>query len=229
MIEGAPSHEYQRAVALRQETWDLLEEYTDGRAGEERDPKVIVGLQDAANRIGAVERLLLEYVGDSRDALPSVAPPVSERVASAREASAVRPSAEASGLRPTAEAAIVLTLAEVFVPLAASPADEAERWLRVMHGYGTVGRGLQRLGMPSAQLSTPSLARSRGPSQFAAVTAEAAYFAGERGAPAIATIDVLFAAISVYGPLFDRALYAATSKRRSDLFAAVVGREHVSA
>ncbi len=222
MIEVAASNEYQRAAALREATWQLLEEYRRRRVGEARDSKIIVGLQDAANRLGAVERSLLEHPGNTRDAERSVAPtvPTGER----DDAAQSEPDPH-----PNAEAAIVLTLAEVFVPLASSRVDEAERWLRIMHGYGTVGQGLQELGMPCGQLSTPSLPPRRGLSPVAAVPSEAAHFARERGAAAIATIDVLFAVILLYGPLFDRALYTATGKRRSDLLATLVGREPVAA
>jgi hypothetical protein len=222
MVEVGASHEYERAAALRHATWQLLEQYMRRRVGEERDPGVIVGLQDAANRLGAVERSLLEHPRNTRDAERSVAPtvPPPER----DDAVQSEP-----GPRPTAEAAIVLTLAEVFVPLASSRVDEAERWLRIMHGYGTVGEGLQELGMPCGQLSTPSLPPGHGLSPVAAVASEAAHFARQRGAQAIATIDVLFAVILSYGPLFDRVLYAATSKRRGDLLAILVGREHIAA
>jgi hypothetical protein len=222
MIEVAASHEYQRAAALRQATWQLLEAYTRRQVREEQDSRIIVGLQDAANRLGAVERWLLEHPVNTRDAEPSGAPtvPQSERDDSAQSE---------PDPHPTADAAIVLTLAEVFVPLAPSRVDEAERWLRVMHGYGAVGQGLQELGMPCGQLSTPSLPPRRGLSPVPAVASEAAHFAHERGAPAIATIDVLFAVILLYGPLFDRALYTATSKRRTDLLAILVDREQVAA
>ena len=222
MIEVAASHEYQRAAALRQATWQLLEEYTRRRVGEEQDSKIIVALQDAANRLGAVERSLLEHPGNTRDAERSGAPTVAPSEHDDSAQSVPDP-------HLTDEAAIVLTLAEVFVPLASSRVDEAERWLRIMHGYGTVGQGLQELGMPCGQLSTPSLPPRHGLSPVAAVASEAAHFADERGAPAIATIDVLFAVILLYGPLFDRALYTATGKRRSDLLATLVGREHVAA
>jgi hypothetical protein len=221
VVEVGASDEYQRAAALRQAAWQLLEEYTRRRVGEARDPKIIVGLQDAANRLGGVERSLLEH-RNTRGTERCVAPIM---LSSQHNYSAPN----TQDLHPTAEAAVVLTLAEVFVPLAASPADEAERWLRIMHGHGTVGKGLQELAMPSRQLSTPSLPPRHGPSPVPAVASEAAWFASERGARAIATIDVLFAVILLYGPLFDRALYGATGKRRSDLLATLVGREYVAA
>jgi hypothetical protein len=56
-----------------------------------------------------------------------------------------------------------------------------------------------------------------------AVAADAAELSFRRGARTVATVDVLFAVISHYGRLFDRALYAATNKQRSDLFATLVG------
>jgi hypothetical protein len=223
MTELPVPPEYERLAALRQATWQLLEDYTR-RGPEEQDPSIIVGLQDAANHLGAVEQRLLEPPGGPLPTLTSgSAMPESRRDSAAR-----------SEQHPpiTADAAIVLGLAEVLVPLATSRADEAERWLYIMRDYGIVGDALQALGMTSTQPATPSLPPprpARGADPVNAVASEAGFFASERGASAVATIDVLFAVIVRYGSLFDRALYAATSKRRSELLAAVVGRGPVPA
>ena len=127
----------------------------------------------------------------------------------------------------TASAAIFLALAETLVPFAASRADEAERWLRIMREHGSVGDALANLGMVSGQFSTPSLgsaSRQPDPESVTAVASDAASFAAERNAPAIGGVDVLFAVILQYGSLFDRALYAATNKQRHDLLAALVAK-----
>src|SRR5437868_13677642 len=106
MIEVAASHEYQRAAALRQATWHLLEEYTRRRVVEERDSRIIVGLQDAANRLGAVERSLLEHPGNTRDAERPVAPTVPPSDGDDKAQAEHDP-------HPTAEHATVLTPAVV--------------------------------------------------------------------------------------------------------------------
>ena len=49
--------DYELVSALRQGTWQLLDEYSHRGSGKSR-ASVIVGLQDVANRLGAVERLL---------------------------------------------------------------------------------------------------------------------------------------------------------------------------
>lgn len=218
MIELAAQQEYERAAALRQGTWQLLEEYTRRRS-DDQDTNIIDGLQDAANRLGAVEQLLLEKSGDTRYAERSLG--VAAPSPKPDDAPRIEPDHPIN-----AEAAIVLALAEIFVPLAASAADEAERWLHIMREHGTVGAALQELGMASGQLSTPSLpARRRDVGDLNPVTvvaSEASKFASGRGARAIATVDVLFAVIRRYGPVFDRALYGATSKHRTDLLATLV-------
>jgi hypothetical protein len=59
MVEPIVQSEYELVSALRQGTWQLLDEYSR-RAGSKPDASVIVGLQDMANRLGALERLLQE-------------------------------------------------------------------------------------------------------------------------------------------------------------------------
>jgi hypothetical protein len=58
-IEPIVQSEYELVSALRQGTWQLLDRYS-GRAGSKPDASVIVGLQDVANRLGALERVLQE-------------------------------------------------------------------------------------------------------------------------------------------------------------------------
>jgi hypothetical protein len=59
MVEPVVQSEYELVSALRQGMWQLLDQYSR-RAGSKPDASVIVGLQDVANRLGAVERLLQE-------------------------------------------------------------------------------------------------------------------------------------------------------------------------
>jgi hypothetical protein len=205
--------EYEQAAELRHGAFELLDQHMRGGPAE-RDPSVIVELQDAANHLGAVERSLRERLCPE-PLVPSTVPPTTS----------LAPSDLASALpeRPkTASAAIFLALADTLVPFASSRADEAERWLRIMREHGNVGDALADLGMVSGQLSTPSLgsaSRQPDPESVTAVASEAASLAAERNAPAIDGVDVLFAVILHYGSLFDRALYAATNKQRHDLLA----------
>src|SRR5918911_1199046 len=118
------------------------------------------------------------------------------------------------------DAAIVLALADTAVPFAASPEDEAERWVRVMRLHGWVGAALQSLGVGEAPLETTAhqpirLLRRRPPGDdvVETVTTEAHDLAVARGAGAVCTVDVLFALFSVYGKTFDRALYVRGTSR----------------
>ena len=117
------------------------------------------------------------------------------------------------------DAAIVLALADTAVPFAASPEDEAERWVRVMRLHGWVGAALQSLGVGEAPLETTaqpiSLLRRRPPGDdiVERVTRQAHTFAVARSAGAVCTVDVLFALFAVYGKTFDRALYVRGTSR----------------
>ena len=119
------------------------------------------------------------------------------------------------------DAAIVLALAGTAVPFAASPEDEAERWVRVMRLHGWVGSALQSLGVGEAPLETPAqpvavrILRRRplGEDVVQMVTERAEEFAAGRGAGAVCTVDVLFALFAVYGKTFDRALYVRGTSR----------------
>jgi hypothetical protein len=119
------------------------------------------------------------------------------------------------------DAAIVLALADTAVPFAASPEDEAERWVRVMRLHGWVGTVLQSLGVGEAPLETPAqpssvrLLRRRplGEDVVEMVTQRAHELALGRGAGAVCTVDILFALFAVYGKTFDRALYVRGTSR----------------
>ena len=119
------------------------------------------------------------------------------------------------------DAAIVLALADTAVPFAASPEDEAERWVRVLRLHGWVGAALQSLGVGEAPLETPAqptsvrLLRRRplGEDVVQMVTQRAQEFAAGRDAGAVCTVDVLFALFAVYGKTFDRALYVRGTSR----------------
>jgi hypothetical protein len=220
MNPEAAHREYERVTQLRQGAFDLLDQHMRGGSAEP-DQTVIVELQDAANHLGAVERSL-------RDRLP----PQPLETSAAPSFGSGDLASTPSELPKSASAAIFLALAETLVPFAASRADEAERWLRIMREHGQVGEALAVLGMVSGQLSTPSLgsaSRQPDPESVTAVASDAAFFAAERNAPAIAGVDVLFAVIMQYGSLFDRALYAATNKQRHDLLAVLARQDTVIA
>jgi hypothetical protein len=124
-------------------------------------------------------------------------------------------------LGPSQDAAIVLALADTAVPFAFSPEDEAERWVRVLRLHGWVGATLQSLGVGEAPLETPAqpasirLLRKRplGEDIVEIVSQRADEFARARGAPAVCTVDVLFALFAEYGKTFDRALYVRGTSR----------------
>ena len=128
---------------------------------------------------------------------------------------------EHSSIGLSQDAAIVLALAETAVPFAASPEDEAERWVRVLRLHGQVGSALQALGVGEAPLETAAqphavrLLRNRplGEDIVQLVQRHAADFARGRGAHAICTIDVLFAVFELYDKAFDRALYVRGTSR----------------
>jgi hypothetical protein len=112
------------------------------------------------------------------------------------------------------DAAMVLGIASTAMPFARTPDDEVERWLRVLRLHGRVGGALQALGVSEVPLdgaesvagrrSTAPAGERRDP--VALVTERALRIAGERGANALATTDVLLAVMHVYGEDFDRVL-----------------------
>jgi hypothetical protein len=58
MSEFTAQQDYERAASLREDVMRLLEQHLC-RGCTQRDSSVIVGLQDAANRLGQVEQSLL--------------------------------------------------------------------------------------------------------------------------------------------------------------------------
>jgi hypothetical protein len=116
-----------------------------------------------------------------------------------------------SALAP--DAAVVLGIASTAMPFARTPVAEAERWLRILRLHGDVGAALQALGVSEGPLGE-SPDRDRAPAGVedrdvvAQVTARAVLLAAQRGAPAVATTDVLLGVMDVYGESFDRVLLA---------------------
>ena len=114
------------------------------------------------------------------------------------------------------DAAIVLGIASTAMPFARTQEDEVERWLRLLRLHGHVGAALQALGVSEGVLPEKEGAvheRHGGEAvgahdAVARVSEQAVRVAAERGAPAIATVEVLLAVMSVYGDEFDRALRA---------------------
>jgi hypothetical protein len=137
----------------------------------------------------------------------------------------------ASKLPLSQDAAIVLALAETAIPFAATHEDEAERWVRLLRLHGQVGGALQALGVGEAPLETVADPRAgtpgRGRPIVAEVAAAADRYAGGRGATLVATVDVLFAVLEVYGRAFDRALYirGATREELIERLAAVAASQ----
>ena len=124
--------------------------------------------------------------------------------------------------RVSQDAALVLGLAGLSMPFAYSREDEAERWLRVLRLHGRVGEALQSIGIGEAPLMTAATARrrnlelspnDRGEQAVRQVCDVAEGMASLRGADRIATLDILFAVLDIYGNAFDRALYVRGSSR----------------
>ncbi|HEV2924924.1 MAG TPA: hypothetical protein VGW98_12875 [Solirubrobacteraceae bacterium] len=116
---------------------------------------------------------------------------------------------------PDTDAAMVLGMAATAMPFARSNEDQAERWLRILRLHGEAGTALQALGVSEAPLESTHHTEDAGQadraSEIAAdvvakVTGNAMDLAGERGAHALSTTDVLVAVMRVYGSDFDRVL-----------------------
>ena len=120
--------------------------------------------------------------------------------------------------RLSQDAAITLGLAGTSILHARDEHDAAERWVRVLRLYGLVGAAMQALGVGEAPLETPSVKPElrRKPETVPGaeeVTARSRDMALQRGAPAVGTIDILFACFDLYGSAFDRALYVRGTSR----------------
>jgi hypothetical protein len=115
------------------------------------------------------------------------------------------------------DAAMVLGIAATAMPFARTPEDQAERWLRVLRLHGEVGIALQALGVSEGSLQVRGEGADRARTApagvddrdvVAQVTEDAVDIAGRRGAPGVATSDVLIAVMHFYGADFDRVLRA---------------------
>jgi hypothetical protein len=119
--------------------------------------------------------------------------------------------------RLSQDAAITLGLAGTSLLHARDEHDAAERWVRLLRLYGLVGSAMQALGVGEAPLETAAVAPRRtighGVPGADDVTARACDMALHRGAPAVGTVDVLFACFDLYGSAFDRALYVRGTSR----------------
>lgn len=121
------------------------------------------------------------------------------------------PPTERAALPLTADAALMLGIASTAMPFAQSAEEQAERWLRALRNHGEAGAILASLGLSEAALAEREYASEDedpagpgDPDAVATVTAAAGRIAVERGAPKLATSDVLQAVIQVYGPTFYR-------------------------
>ena len=120
--------------------------------------------------------------------------------------------------RLSQDAAITLGLAGTSVLHARDEYDAAERWVRVLRLYGLVGTAMQALGVGESPIDTAAAepeARHKPDKVPGAeeVTARSRDMALHRGAPAVGTIDILFACFDLYGQAFDRALYVRGTSR----------------
>lgn len=121
--------------------------------------------------------------------------------------------------RLSQDAAITLGLAGTSLLFARDEHDAAERWVRLLRLNGLVGSAMQALGVGEAPLETAAVepgARRRKPEYLPGadeVTERACDMALHRGAPAVGTVDILFACFDLYGSAFDRALYIRGTSR----------------
>ena len=120
--------------------------------------------------------------------------------------------------RLSQDAALTLGLAGTSILHARDDHDAAERWVRVLRLYGVVGAAMQALGVDETPIDTaaaPPEQRHKPDKVPGAeeVTARSRDMALHRGAPAVGTIDVLFACFDLYGSAFDRALYVRGTSR----------------
>jgi hypothetical protein len=120
--------------------------------------------------------------------------------------------------RLSQDAGITLGLAGTSILHARDANDAAERWVRVLRLYGLVGAAMQALGVGESPIDTAAAepeARHKPEKVPGAeeVTARARDMALHRGAPAVGTIDILFACFDLYGKAFDRALYVRGTSR----------------
>lgn len=120
------------------------------------------------------------------------------------------------------DAAMVLGIASTALPFAQNREEAAERWLRILRLHGRAGAVLQGLGVSeqpirvasapapagSADLTEPAASQELPADPVGQVTDRALALALEHGDAGITTIEVLLAAIDLYGDDFERVLQA---------------------
>lgn len=107
----------------------------------------------------------------------------------------------------------VLGLAGTALAFAGSREEEVERWLRALSLYGATGATLRAVGVneasdpgaPSYRTGTSDPPEDEEDTLACVITC-AEQFAAQRSAPAIGTVELVFAVMQVYGSVFDEAL-----------------------
>jgi hypothetical protein len=114
------------------------------------------------------------------------------------------------------DAAVVLGLAGTALPFSDSTESQVEHWLRILRMHGEVGEAMQAVGVGERALEPEPLRPSRAGARVtmdadhvvALVSAHAVKRAARRRASIVATADILYAVMHVYGELFEDALRA---------------------
>jgi hypothetical protein len=110
------------------------------------------------------------------------------------------------------DATVALALARTSLPFAATRAEEAERWPRVLRVHGQVGVVLQALGVGEASLEAASNGHDprgrrhegRRPDETVTdVCCRTVELADSTGADTVGTIHILSPVLAVYGEAFD--------------------------
>lgn len=114
----------------------------------------------------------------------------------------------------TPDAALLLGIAATAMPFAQSLDEQAERWLTALRSHGEAGAVLGSLGIQERPVSRFGDGRGAAARRLVdadpveVITEHAGQVADERGAPKLATSDVLRAVIEIYGETFERVLDA---------------------
>jgi len=201
-------------TSARRDVLSLLERLVTWHSPATTD--AMVALQGAANDLGVAERALSDLVAPALDVPAPIVEPGSQP--------------EHAGVPWTEEAAAVIGLAELTIPYATSPAEEADGWMRLLRREGAVGRALGDLNFADEQL----LGRAeppQGPRRLDAVNtirAKASTLARQRGAASVTTVDILFAVDATHRWNLDRVLYERDISRQ-ELLALLHGGSAVSA
>jgi hypothetical protein len=196
-VDAQPDDLRESVTALRAQALAVLQEASRNGLAAGPSAPAVARLQRVANDLGAAAALL-EHDRSDRETAPA---PAERRDVAATPA-------------PSQDAAIALALAGTTMPLAYSREEEAERWLRILRLHGQVGATLRALGVPELPLETlaegslPGVQPERRRDPVATVAKRAEGFARHHGATTVDTVHVLFAVLEVYGPAFNRALYA---------------------